>query len=382
MLRVKFLLLFVAGMATATVGSLFVSTSLAQQASSISFPDVLPSDYFYEAVTRFVQRGMITGYQNGRFGPNDYLTRGQTMVILDRYDKQVIANLRAQIEAMRAELGMGQCGDGIVQTGEHCDDGNASSGDGCSAECFEEIRCAGGYKIGDRYPAPDGCNVCTCTEAGIACTEQACAQKKCFSSAECGSSQVCSVEEGDCRFPCPPGAVCIQACAGVCIPRIATSTCGDGICAANETGTANQGGANVYCPQDCAASGPTCGNAKCEEGEEDEYELGASGPLLIRRGTCPTDCEGGNSACEQMKKAIDVQFQQNLSCQTDDDCTMYVRGCSPYQTCGKAIRKDAFLKATVDILDYVDSCQGSEPQICAGCLPKTAVCKSGVCVAE
>ena len=30
------------------------------------------------------------------------------------------------------------CGNGIVETGEDCDDGNTASGDGCSASCESE----------------------------------------------------------------------------------------------------------------------------------------------------------------------------------------------------------------------------------------------------
>jgi cysteine-rich repeat protein len=38
----------------------------------------------------------------------------------------------------------GRCGDGVVDSGETCDDGNTSSGDGCSATCQREPRCGDG----------------------------------------------------------------------------------------------------------------------------------------------------------------------------------------------------------------------------------------------
>lgn len=374
MINSKMIVAFVAGMAV-----MFIGTATAQQLGGLLFPDVVPNDYFYDAVNRFAKKGIVTGYQSGRFGPYDYVTRGQAAVIIDRYDQQVVRRLRDQVEQIRAELGFGLCGDGRVQIGEECDDNNNLSGDGCSAECLEEIHCAGGYKIGDRYPAPDGCNICTCTEAGIACTERACTQKKCFSSAECQPSEVCSVEEGDCRYPCPQGAVCIQACAGVCIPKSLTSICGDGVCEEGESAFPDRTGDELYCPQDCSLQGPVCGNALCEEGEADEYRMENSGPILIRRGTCPEDCEGGLTACEEKKKSLDVLFEKNLQCETDDDCTVFVRGCSPYQTCGKPVRKDALLNVTAKVFEYVDECSSHEPALCAGCLPSVAVCESGVC---
>ncbi|MDA0375739.1 MAG: S-layer homology domain-containing protein [bacterium] len=374
MFNKNFITAFVAGMAT-----VFCVSAAAQQFGALMFPDVVPNDYFYDAVNRFAKKGIVTGYKDGRFGPHDYVTRGQVSVIVDRYDQQVIRRMREQIDAMRSQLSLGRCGDNEVQVGEVCDDGNSLSGDGCSAECLQEIHCSGGYMIGDRYPAPDGCNICTCTEAGIACTETACTQKKCFSSGECGQSEVCSVEEGDCRYPCPIGAVCIQACAGVCIPQTATIICGNGVCEEGESAVPDRTGLLLYCPQDCELAGPVCGDAVCDSGEADEYRLGEDGPILIRRGVCATDCEGGLSACEQKKKSIDVIFAKNLSCQTDTDCAVFSRGCSPYQTCGKPILRSSLLQVSAAVFGYVDECETSEPALCAGCLPNSAVCINGLC---
>ena len=365
---------FIAGMAT-----VFCATATAQQFGALMFPDVVPNDYFYDAVTRFAKKGIVKGYNNGRFAPHDYVTRGQVSVIVDRYDQQVIRLMREQVELMRQQLGLGRCGDGEVQVGEVCDDGNVLSGDGCSAECLSEIHCAGGYKVGDRYPGPDGCNICTCTEVGIACTERACTQKKCFSSGECAQSEICSVEEGDCRYPCPAGAVCIQACAGVCIPKTSTAVCGNGVCEEGESAVPDRTGALLYCPQDCELAGPVCGDAICDSGEADEYRLGEDGPILIRRGICSEDCEGGLSSCDQKKKSVDVLFAKNVACETDEDCSVFTRGCSPYQTCGKAVMKSALLQVSAAVYGYVDECEKEEPALCAGCLPNSAVCINSVC---
>ncbi len=370
------------GLTAISVITLMVMTSsvLAQQFGGLLFPDVVPTDYFYDGVERFARKGIIKGYPIGRFGPHDYVTRGQATVIVDRYDQIVIRRLREQVDAMRQELGLGRCGDDTVQVGEECDDGNTLGGDGCSAECLAEIHCAGGYKVGDRYSAPDGCNVCTCTEAGIACTERACTQKKCFSSAECAQGDVCTAEQGDCRYPCPAGAVCIQACAGVCVPSSTSAVCGNGICDSGESAFPTRSGDELYCPQDCTASGPVCGNGLCDAGEVDEYKLGEDGPELLRRGTCPKDCSGGLTACQEQKKSIDVMFTKNLTCETDGDCSVFVRGCNPYLTCGKAVSKDALLQVTESVLRYAEDCASEEPTLCAGCLPKTARCVSGTCL--
>jgi len=61
---------------------------------------------------------------------------------------------------VRCALSTGRCGDGVVGTGETCDDGNTVSGDGCSATCQSEATCSsltmasrGGYaEVADAAP--------------------------------------------------------------------------------------------------------------------------------------------------------------------------------------------------------------------------------------
>lgn len=370
------LLVFTLVLSMAGIG---VSSAIAQQFGVGMFPDVLPQSYYFSAVQRFARIGIIKGFSSGIFAPNDTVTRGQVAVILDRYDQEVIAKMRAQITEMRTELGLGVCGDNTVNAGEQCDDGNILNGDGCSAECIREVMCAGGYKLNEQFTAPDGCNVCTCTQAGVACTQRSCVLRKCFSSNECSAGEVCSTEQGDCRFPCPPGAVCIQACAGVCVPGERASQCGNGVCDNGET--------VVSCSADCAEKGPVCGNGMCEKGESDEYGLSPNGPELLRRGTCAKDCDGAagtdttiSSDCPNQKKAIDDLFADNVSCSDDTDCAVFVRGCSPYQTCGKAIAADTLPLAQLQIGDYADSCKNEEPSICASCTANTAICQAGKCI--
>jgi len=37
-----------------------------------------------------------------------------------------------------SDLTVESCGDGVIQVGEECDDGNSTSGDGCSSTCSNE----------------------------------------------------------------------------------------------------------------------------------------------------------------------------------------------------------------------------------------------------
>lgn len=376
---------FIAGLLVAGGGAVS-----AQQISGMLFPDMTRSDYFYDSVNRFASMNIVKGYNDGRFGPHDYVTRGQAAVLLDRYDKVIVDRLRLQIEALRQHLGLGQCGDGDVQVGEQCDDGNSIDGDGCTRDCLSEVQCPGGYKIGESYPAPDGCNTCTCTALGSACTEMACSQKKCFSSDDCLSNQICSVEQGDCRYPCPPNAVCIQACAGVCVPRPApVVVCGDGVCAESES--------ELSCPDDCyIAPQPTCGDGVCDTGEANAYKVKECPPSelvciqepeVIYTGSCPEDCHDEvttntpnqpSASCDEQKAQIDAYFQLNAGCFTDSDCALFMRGCSPYLTCGKPVRADKLSDATALVLEYVASCT-TEETVCAGCLPSEVACVNNIC---
>jgi hypothetical protein len=50
------------------------------------------------------------------------------------------------------------------------------------------------YAIGASFPSTDGCNQCTCTASGVACTERACldAAPLCTSNADCASGAECA----------------------------------------------------------------------------------------------------------------------------------------------------------------------------------------------
>lgn len=149
--------------------------ALAQQ-GMLRFQDVSSADFYAEDLNVLVDQGILKGYDDGRFGPNDAVTRGQIAAILRRYDEANIQPMRDQLFAIRQEFDLGACGDGDIQIGENCDDSNTRNGDGCSEYCMEEniALCSGGHRPGDSYPSPDGCNTCTCTTNGEACTLRYC----------------------------------------------------------------------------------------------------------------------------------------------------------------------------------------------------------------
>ncbi|HWK21657.1 MAG TPA: chitobiase/beta-hexosaminidase C-terminal domain-containing protein [Ureibacillus sp.] len=73
---------FLATLAGTVVASTVVATPNLTEAAGKSFPDVKADDYFYDAVTNLVDRGLVSGFPDGTFKPYEKLTRGQAAVIL------------------------------------------------------------------------------------------------------------------------------------------------------------------------------------------------------------------------------------------------------------------------------------------------------------
>ena len=66
------------------LGALFSGTIPAARAAQVGFRDVSPAASYAEAVQQLTSRGIIRGYADGRFGPDDALLRAQTAVTLVR----------------------------------------------------------------------------------------------------------------------------------------------------------------------------------------------------------------------------------------------------------------------------------------------------------
>lgn len=73
--------LFIASAVTAVAASGVVAPSPTDAANQ-SFPDVKSSDYFHDAVMELAGRGVINGFEDGKFRPYNNVTRGQAAVII------------------------------------------------------------------------------------------------------------------------------------------------------------------------------------------------------------------------------------------------------------------------------------------------------------
>ncbi len=76
---------FVAGIALGAAGTTLGASVL----GSSVFSDVPAGSYFDAAVGQMYAKGIIKGYDDRRFGPNDYVTRGQVAVMLQRFAESI-----------------------------------------------------------------------------------------------------------------------------------------------------------------------------------------------------------------------------------------------------------------------------------------------------
>lgn len=149
------------------------------------------------------------------------------------------------------------CGDGVVDKGEGCDDGNRVNGDGCSAICKSEMLPCG-------LPDPSAATCSRDAECGFG---NECVRKGCTPSV-CGCSDVGPV-------------ICTKDCQGSCIkkePRICTERtqpgCGDW-----------EGTSDVLCPDEN-------GVATLAENADKCWTDGDCGPkgLCVRPGCVSSGC--------------------------------------------------------------------------------------------
>lgn len=191
-------------------------------------------------------------------------------------------------DACRSDCTEPACGDGVVDvtSGELCDDGNTTSGDGCSDGCFAEF-CGNGVQEGNEV-CDDGNFL-----AGDGCTPD------CLSDETCGNGYIdAAVGEACDDGNSTPGDGCSAACA---LP-----SCGDGFTDATEEcddGNLVSGdGCNQYCTSDesCgnsivdAAANETCddGNTAAGDGCSANCRLEFCGNGMLDPGEL---CDDGNN---------------------------------------------------------------------------------------
>ncbi|MFC1748435.1 S-layer homology domain-containing protein [Pseudomonadota bacterium] len=90
------------------IAGLLMGIAITASASTVyyaGYPDVSDDAYYYGSVRNMSQLGIIQGYDNGNFGPEDPVTRGQTATIMDRYHEINFDAHRHMNESMPGTVG-------------------------------------------------------------------------------------------------------------------------------------------------------------------------------------------------------------------------------------------------------------------------------------
>lgn len=219
---------------------------------------------------------------------------------------------RPQTDAFKCTF----CGDGVVQNGETCDDGNADNTDGCRNDCTQPV-CgdgildAGEQCDGNAFPASapathgacrpaGGANACTFCGDGTTQAGEACDDGNAVDADACRNNcslPVCGDGVLDAGETCDGAAFPANAPAnhGPCRPAggaNACTFCGDG---ASQAGEACDDGNAVdtdACRNNCTQ--PTCGDGILDAGEAcDGNIFAANAPAT--HGPCRP--AGGANAC-------------------------------------------------------------------------------------
>lgn len=66
--------------------------------SAAEFKDVPETHWAYEAVQFLAERGIMEGYSDGKFHGNDYMTRDQMAIVIDRLVDYIENKLGKKIE--------------------------------------------------------------------------------------------------------------------------------------------------------------------------------------------------------------------------------------------------------------------------------------------
>ncbi|MEM8607394.1 MAG: DUF4215 domain-containing protein [Myxococcota bacterium] len=207
-----------------------------------------------------------------------------------------------ELEVYEPGVSTGTCGDGVLDSGETCDDGNTTDGDGCTATCQAEF-CGDGVIN----------NVTeTCEPAGTASCDDNCMLRD----SVCGDGFITPPET------CEPAGT--TSCDDNCMLREAV--CGDGFLTPPE---ACEPAGTATCDDDCTFREAACGDGFLTPPEDCEPAGTATcdDDCTLRAAVCgdgfltpPEDCEpGGTATC-------------------DDDCTFREAVCgdgflTPPETC-------------------------------------------------
>ena len=319
-------------------------------------------------------------------GYSEAVAAAQAFEALDSsLQDDIVAFLRAQMTGAKfgegsGGLGVGAlCGNGVVDPGEECDDGNTVSGDCCSAICFFE---QGGCACNDANVCTDdgtcngtgtcqvvGFNANPCQDGNACTTADTCAAGVCVGgpSLDCDDGNPCTDDS------CDSGSGCVHT------PN--TAPCDDGnACTA---GDVCGGGRCMGQPRHCD-DGNVCTNDSCDPATGDcvmtpNTAACDDGNACTTRDTCsngachggpPLACDDGNvCTTDSCDPAVGCMHAPNtLACNDGNACTTGDACSNGRCTGGPARSCDDGNVCTIDSCDPATGCVHA---------PNTAPCDDG-----
>jgi cysteine-rich repeat protein len=242
--------------------------------------------------------------------------------------------------AAQAVCILGTCGNGIVDPGETCDDGNINDGDGCSHNCKSEMCGNGDMDPGEKCDdgntvSGDGCSAdCKSVEIcgnGIKDVGEECDDGNTVSgdgcSADCKSTEVCGNGIKDIHELCDDGATpggCSDDCQG-------GTGCGDGQIDKDATGVpieeCDDGNANDN--DDCHGCHlNVCGdNIVQTTGHRHEDCDPGTGGVPLQTATCNIDCTAAKCGDGKVNPLNKTAGATAAGEQCDDGNTVNGDGC-------------------------------------------------------
>lgn len=273
------------------------------------------------------------------------------------------------------------CGDGIVQATEACDDGNIEDGDGCAANCLSREVC------GDGILNPAAGELC---DDGNTVGGDGCA-------ADCKSIEICGNGIRDVNEACDDGnTVPGDGCSGNCK---STEVCGNGIVDINEK--CDDGGAPGGCNDDCQG-GTGCGDGaidrdgngnaleECDDGNSDNQDdctnqckLNVCGDGIIQiTGARVEECDpsvgfGETAACN-LDCTLTVCGDNKINNAAGEECDEGAGFNADDRDCTSTCRRNVCGDGLVNLLGplYVEQCDDMNSMQTDGC---SNVCTLPIC---
>lgn len=253
--------------------------------------------------------------------------------------------------------GADACGNGRVNQGEFCDDGNNVSKDGCSATCFLEF----GWQ-------------CTGTNPSVCTLQEFCGNGVVENDEECDDANLTANDgcQADCQVQ--TGYTCTGE-PSVCVPPGSTPVgeCGDGVVDEGEDCDDGDEADNDGCESDCTV---TPGYQCSGEPSVCSNTTGDCGNGQVDIGEA---CDGG--AC-----CVGCQFATSTRV-----CRAAVGGCDAAESCSGASAEcpadamrasNSICRASSGVCDAAERCDGTSTTCPANALsPSTTVCRPAVSTA-